>query len=158
MCEGCEKWTHSSCMGYSHDIFKFLEKTANIKFLYNGCLSADNRPKPTVDVSEQSKGIEDIKESLEMIKSWPTCKPSPPQLEAKCSSVVKSSSDISQEELRFSGLPEISMGTDSKIGKSDIFEHDEKMISNTMKFFGANAEEISSFRKSNATNKRPRQK
>ena len=48
------------------------------------------------------------------------------------------------------------MGTDSKIDKSKIFEHDEKMISNTMKFLGANAEKISSFRrlgKFNATYK-----
>ena len=52
------------------------------------------------------------------------------------------------------------MGTDSKIDKLNIFEHDEKMISDTMKFLGANNEEISSFRrlgKFNATNKRPRQ-
>ena len=49
-------------MGYSHDIFKFLERTANVKFLCNGCLSADIRPKSTVDVGELSKGIEDIKE------------------------------------------------------------------------------------------------
>ena len=51
------------------------------------------------------------------------------------------------------------MGTDSKTDKSNIFEHDEKMISDTMKFLGANAEEISSFRrpgKVNANNKRPR--
>ena len=75
------------------------------------------------------------------------------------SSVVKSSSDISQQ-LRFRSMPEISMIIDSKIDKSNIFEHDEKMISDTMKFLGANAEEISSFRrlgKFNATNKRPRQ-
>ena len=39
------------------------------------------------------------------------------------------------------------MGTYSKIDKSNIFEHDEKMISDTMKFLGANAEEISSFRR-----------
>ena len=43
---------HSSCVGYSHDIFKFLERTANVKFLCNGCLSADIRPKSTVDVGE----------------------------------------------------------------------------------------------------------
>ena len=52
------------------------------------------------------------------------------------------------------------MGADSKIHKSNMFEHDEKMISDTMKFLGANAEEISSFRrlgKFDATNKRPRQ-
>ena len=52
------------------------------------------------------------------------------------------------------------MGTDSKIDESNIFEHDETMISDTMKFLGANAEKISSFRrpgKFNATNKRPRQ-
>ena len=51
------------------------------------------------------------------------------------------------------------MGTDSKIDKSNIFEHDDKMIGDTMKLLGANAEEISSFRrlgKFNATNKRPR--
>ena len=78
MCQGCEKWTHSSCMGYSHGIFKFLERAANVKFLCNGCLSADIRPKSTVDVGELSQGIEDIKESLEIIKSWPTCNPSPP--------------------------------------------------------------------------------
>ena len=80
-------------------------------------------------------------------------------MEAKYSSVVKSSSDISQE-LRFSGMPEISMGTDSKTDKSNIFEHDEKMIGDTMKFLGANAEKISFFRrlaKFNATNNRPRQ-
>ena len=88
MCEGCEKWTHSSCKGYSHDIFKFLERTANVQFLCNGCLSADILPKSTVDVGELSKSIEDIKKSLEIIKSWPTCNPSPPQLEAKYSSVV----------------------------------------------------------------------
>ena len=155
----CEKWTHSSCMAYSHDIFKFLERTANVKFLCNGCLSADFRPKSTLDVGELTKGIEDIKESLEIIKSWPTCNPSPPQLEAKYSSVVKSSSDISQE-LRFSGMPENSMGIDIKNDKSNSFEHDEKMISDTLKFFWANAEEISSFRRLgnfNATNKRPRQ-
>ena len=159
MCEGCEKWTHRSCMGYSHDIFKLLERIAKVKFLCNGCLSADFRPKSTVDVGELSKGIEDIKESLEIKKSWPTCNPSLPQLETKYSSVVKSSSGTSQE-LRFSGMPEISMGTDSKIDKSNIFEGDEKMISDTMKFLGANAKEISSFRrlgKFNATNKRPRQ-
>ena len=39
------------------------------------------------------------------------------------------------------------MGTDSKIAKLRFFEHDEKMISNTMKFLGVNAEEISSFRR-----------
>ena len=89
-------------------------------------------------VGELSKGIEDIKESLEIIKSRPTCNPSPPQLEYKYSSFVKSSSDISQE-LRFGGMPEISMGTYSKSDKSNIFEHDEKMISDTMKFLGANA-------------------
>ena len=83
MCEGCEKWTHSSCMGYSHDIFKFLERTANVKFLCNWCLSADIRAKSTVDVGDLSKDIEDIKESLEIMKSRPTCNPSPPQLEAK---------------------------------------------------------------------------
>ena len=55
MCEDCEKWTHSSCMGYSHDIFKFLERTANVKFLCNGCLSADIRPKSTVDVRRAVK-------------------------------------------------------------------------------------------------------
>ena len=52
------------------------------------------------------------------------------------------------------------MGIHGKIDKSNIFEHDEKMICDTMKFLGANAEEISSFRrfgKFNATNKRPRQ-
>ena len=57
-------------------------------------------------------------------------------------------------------MPEISMGTDSKIDKSNFCEHDEKMISDTMKFLGANAKEISSFSrlgKFNATNKRPRQ-
>ena len=97
MCEGCKKWTHSSCMGYYHDIFKFLERTANVKFLCNVCLNANIRPKSTVDVGELSKGIEDIKESLEIIKSRPTCNPSPPQLEAKYSSVVKSSSDILME-------------------------------------------------------------
>ena len=96
-------------------------------------------------MGELSKGIEDIKESLEIIKFWPTCNPSPPQLEAKDSSVVKSSSNISQE-LRFCGMPEISMGTDSQFDKSNIFEHDEKMISDTMKFLGANAEETASFR------------
>ena len=134
-------WTHSSCMGYSHDIFKFLARTANVKFLCNGCLSADIRTKSTVEVGELSKGIEDITESLEIIKSRPTCNPSPTELEAKYSNVVKISSDISQE-LRFSGMPEISMGTDSKIDISNIFEHDEKMISDTMKYLGANAEEI----------------
>ena len=106
-------------MGYSHDIFKFLERTAKVKFLCNGCLSADIRPKSTVDVGELSKGIEDIKESLEVIKSRPTCNPSHPQLEAKYSNVVKSSSDIFQE-LRFSGMPEISMSNDSKIDKPNI--------------------------------------
>ena len=146
-------------MGYSHDIFKFLERTANVKFLRNGCLSADNRSKSTVVVGKLSKGIEDIKESLEIIKSRPTCNPSPPKLETKYSSVVKSSSDISQE-LRFSSMPEISIGIDRKIDKSNNFEQDEKMISNTMKFLGANAVEISFFHKLgkfNATNKRPRQ-
>ena len=52
------------------------------------------------------------------------------------------------------------MGIHGKIDKSNIFEHDEKMICDTMKFLGANAEEISSFRrfgKFNATNKRPSQ-
>ena len=51
------------------------------------------------------------------------------------------------------------MDTDSKFDKSNIFERDEKMISDTMKLLGANAEEISSFRrlgKLNAPNKRPR--
>ena len=123
------------------------------------CLSADIRPKSTVDVGELSKGIEDIKESLEIIKSWPTCNPSPLQLEAKYSSVVKSSSDKYQE-LRLSGMPDISMSTDSKFDKSNNFEHDEKMISDSMKFLGANVEEISSFRRHgnfNATKKRPRQ-
>ena len=139
------------------DNFKFLERTANVKFLCNGCISADIRPKSTVDVGELSKGIEDIKESLEIINSWPTCNHSPPQLEAKYSSVIKSSSDISQE-LRFSGMTEVSMGTDSKSDKSNIFEHDEKMISDTMKLLDAKAEEFSSFRllgKFNAINKRP---
>ena len=111
-----------------------------------------------MDVGELSKGIEDIKESWQIIKSRPTCDPSAPQLEAKYSSVVKSSFDISQE-LRFSGIAEMSIVTDSKIDKSNIFEHDEKMISNTMKFLGANAEKISSFStlgKLNATNKNTR--
>ena len=52
------------------------------------------------------------------------------------------------------------MSTDSKIDKLNFYEHDEKMISNTIKFLGVKAEEISSFRrlgKINATNKRPRQ-
>ena len=52
------------------------------------------------------------------------------------------------------------MGNDSKIDKSNIFEHDEKMISDTMNFLGTNAEEISPFRtlgKLNATNKNTRQ-
>ena len=52
------------------------------------------------------------------------------------------------------------MGTDSKIDKSNFFEQDVKLISDTMKFLGANAEQISSFRrlgKFNATNERPRQ-
>ena len=52
------------------------------------------------------------------------------------------------------------MGTDSKIDKLTNFEHDEKTISDTMKFLGVNAEEISSLRrlgKINATNKRLRQ-
>ena len=52
------------------------------------------------------------------------------------------------------------MGTDSKIDKSNNFEHDEKMISDTIKFLGANAEDISSLPrlgKFNATNERPRQ-
>ena len=140
-------------MGYSHDIFKFLERTTYVKFLCNWCLSADTLPKSTV--SELSKGIEDIKESLDIIKSRPTCHPTPPQMELKFSSFVKSSSDITQE-VRFSGMPEVSMGTDSKIDKSKIFEHDEKTISNSMKFLGANSEEISSFRrlgKFNATYK-----
>ena len=105
-------------MAYSHDIFKFLERTANVKFLCNGCLIANFRPKSTLDVGELTKGIEDIKESLEIIKFLPMCNPSPPQLEAKYSSVVKSSSDISQE-LRFSGMPENSMGIDSKNDKSN---------------------------------------
>ena len=50
------------------------------------------------------------------------------------------------------------MGTDSKIDKSRNLEHDEKMISDTMKILGANAEKISSFRrlgKFNATKKDP---
>ena len=81
--------THSSCMGYSHDIFKFLERTANVKFLCNGCLSADIRPKSTMDVCELSEGIEDISESQEIIKSRSTCNPSPPQREAKYSSVSR---------------------------------------------------------------------
>ena len=145
-------------MGYSHDIFKFLEMTANVTFLCNGCLNGDILPKSTVSELSLSKGIEDIKESLEIIKSRPTCNPSPPQLEGGFSSVVKSTSDISQE-VRFSGMPEVSMGTDSKIDKWNIFEHDEKMISKAMKLLGANAEEISSFRrlgKFNSSNKRPR--
>ena len=52
------------------------------------------------------------------------------------------------------------MGTDRKIDKSNISEHDEKMIYDTIKFLGANAKETSSFgrlAKFNATNKRPRQ-
>ena len=57
MSEECENWMHNSCMGYSHDIFKFLERTANVKFLCTGCLSADIRPKPNVDVGELSKGL-----------------------------------------------------------------------------------------------------
>ena len=48
-------------MGYSHDNFKFMERSANVKFLCNGCLSADIRPKSTVDVGELSKGIETSK-------------------------------------------------------------------------------------------------
>ena len=119
MCEGCKNWTHSSWMGYSHDIFKFLARTANVEFLCNGCLSADFRPKSTVDVGELSKRLEDIKESLEIIKSRPTCNLFPRQLEAKFCSVVKSSSDISQE-LRFNEMSKISMGTESKIEKSNI--------------------------------------
>ena len=79
-------------MGYSHDISKFFERTTNVKFLCNGCLSADIFRKPTV--SELSKGIEDIKESLDIIISRPTCHPSPPQMEFKFSSFIKSSSDI----------------------------------------------------------------
>ena len=50
------------------------------------------------------------------------------------------------------------MGTDSKIGKSINFEHDEKVLSDTEKFLGTTAEETSSFRrlgKSNAINRRP---
>ena len=34
------------------------------------------------------------------------------------------------------------MGIDSKIDETNIFEHDEKMISDTMKFLGANAEKF----------------
>ena len=71
------------------------------------------------------------------MKSRSTCNHSPLQLDAKYSSVVKSSSDIS-EDLRLSGMPEISKGTDSKIGKSNNFEHDEKKLSVTMKFLGWN--------------------
>ena len=51
MCEGGEG---CSCMGYSHDIFKFLERAANVKFLCNGCLHADIHPKSTVDCASRS--------------------------------------------------------------------------------------------------------
>ena len=110
-------------------------------------------------MGELSKRFEDIRESLEIINFRPTCNPFPRQLEAKFCSVVKSSSDISRE-LRLYCMPEISMGSDSKIKKSKFFEHDEKTTSDKMKFLGVNAEETSSFRRLgnfNATNKRPRQ-
>ena len=72
-----------------------MSQPPNVKFLCNGCLSADIRSKSTMVVGELSKGIEDNKQSVEIIKSRPSCKP--PQLEAKYSSVIKSSSDITQE-------------------------------------------------------------
>ena len=99
-------------------------------------------------VGELSKGIEDNKQSVEIIKSRPSCKP--PQLEAKYSSVIKSSSDITQE-LRFSGMLEISIGIDSKIDKSNIIEHDEKMKSDNGI---ADGNFLGKFK---ATKKRPRQ-
>ena len=166
-CEKCESWTHSACMGYSREEFQFLEKSPNVVFLCNLCLpDAQKNLQSEKPAPEILKDVADLKQTVEAVKTMVGTlmqgTKSPPILEAKYPEVVKTTNDYALE-LRFSGIPELNFQTGavtSKPNKKEIFEHDEKLISEAIGYLGVDHTEISGFHrlgKFNPDNTRPRQ-
>ena len=53
LCERFQRWTHNTCMGYSKDEFKFLER-ANVTFTCNCC--PQSPPIDAIDTNEIEQG------------------------------------------------------------------------------------------------------
>ena len=66
LCVRCQRWTHNTCMGYSKDELKFLERS-NVTFTFNCCLQSP--PIDAIDTKELSKDITELKENVESTRT-----------------------------------------------------------------------------------------
>ena len=130
LCERSQTWTHNTCMGYSKDEFKFLER-ANMTFTCSSCLQSP--PIDAIDTKELSRDITELKESVEstrtMVEEVLSCR-QPLQTVAKYSDVVKTKIDY-DHELSFKGIPEFKDAekeSTERVDRSKVFEPDEKLI------------------------------
>ena len=149
--ELCERWTHSECMGYSVDEYKFLERSANVKFMCTGCSTTGSKLGGGKYHEDITRGIEELKDILQIAKSVmqsiADASNAPQNQKAKYSDVLKSGNEYALE-LRFSGIPEYNSSNENeKIEGAKIFEHEEKALCECINKLGVNPNEVFSFRR-----------
>ena len=137
-CENCDGWTHSSCMGYTKEEFDFLERAKNVHFFCETCPVTSKKVTAslTSDVASLTKSVETMKKTL---NDMMTTKP-PSSADTQDKYKNSNTSKLFDQELRFSGLPELKFqkrelikeNGEKHFTKPDrklIFEHEENLRS-----------------------------
>ena len=104
-------------MGYSVDEYKFLERSANVKFLCTGCSTTGSKLGGGKCHEDITRGIEELKDTLQIAKSVmqsiADASNAPQNQKAKYSDVLKSGNEYALE-LRFSGILEYKSSNENK--------------------------------------------
>ena len=126
LCESCQRWTHSACMGNSKEEYHFLEKSPNMVLPYNSCLLVIQKTleygKPAPEVLQ---GVADIKQTVDVVKAMVGKLHDDKQTsksKAKYYDIVKSKI-ASALEMKFSGIREL------KTEKQENFDSETQKVS-----------------------------
>ena len=143
-------------MGYTVEEFNFLGKSKNVLFVRDECL-ADGTAHAFDTVNSLSLEIVNLKNSVDEIKEA-VCNGSQEKVTQELQELksvvqeVKQTTAVTSEaklhfpipksktdynfELRFSGIPEFISSTKSA-NRKDVFEHDEKLLKESLKFLAS---------------------
>ena len=177
-CRDCKRWFHQACTPITGPIMNQLGKIRGLFWICDSCISDDPLERLSNSVSRELSEIKTtIQDALVDIKSSIVANTqASTNIEAKSFADIvkadfaplikqsinqmKNKSDFSKE-LRFSGIPEYNSVSDIRPNRSEIFEHDEKSIKDTLENLGfedpssifSSAQRLGKF---SSTNIRPR--